>query len=593
MNITCDQCGKRYKMKAQQTKKAFKTRCKRCSNVIIVRPEEQKDAVVQEPVQANHQPSPEVSAPSWYAVINGEQSGPYTTDQLGGYVANGSLDAQSFVWCDGMSNWEALENIPVLVNLISLQSTPRPVTSAQNPQSVPVETNVDPKGYDQKITPAPNEKQSLADAPQPQVHDPNAALSLGVQIGHSRELLSQVKAEQSSSDQGVMSATQSPMGYSPSQAQSLSDENMGQLTNQRNENSVLFSLDSIDAAGSIGIKNEMPRQSLPNKQAAVQPSLTNTGGSDGSGLIDLAALSSLTGNGGGRTGGAPINLSVGMKKVGGSRSLTNRSTDIKSLALAISSTALVVVLGVLGYQKFIVTPVTKVAPITLGKAVTSTPPPENTTSMVASTVGKPKDTSALTVDTVGAMPAEQTVEKVKQESSKNNIRRPTRVKKRNGRSSKKGSSRSRKSRSKKSRSSSDRRRSRTTSSPKKTEASALLTNLKGGKSRSRKSSSISSITGSSKPKASGPKKPSKRSIVSTMRKVNLGSCLSRDPGLKGKGKIKVRIVAVSSGAIKTAKVLNAPFKSSPVGACLEREVRRQRFPSFTDRDISFTFPFKN
>jgi hypothetical protein len=592
MNITCDQCGKRYKMKAQQTKKAFKTRCKRCSNVIIVRPEEQKNAVVQESVQANHQASPEVSAPSWYAVINGEQSGPYTTDQLGGYVANGSLDAQSFVWCDGMSNWEALANIPQLINLISLQSTPRPVTSAQNPQSVPVETNVEPKGYDQKITPAPNEKQSLAEAPQPQVNDPNAALSLGVQIGHSRELLSQVKAEQSSIDQGVMSATQSPMGNNPSQDQSLSDENMGQLTNQRNENSVLFSLDSIDAAGSIGIKNEMPKQSLPNKQAVVQPSLTNTGGSDGSGLIDLAALSSLTGNGGGRTGGAPINLSVGMKKVGGNRSLTNRSTDIKSLALAICSTALVVVLGFLGYQKFIVTPVTKVAPITLGKAVDSIQPSVNTTSMVANTVEKPTATSKLAVNTNEAMPVEQTLEKAKQESSKKNIRRPTRAKKRNGSSSRNDSSRSRKSRSKSSRSSSDRRRSRT-KSPKKTEASALLTNLKGGKSRSRKSSSISSITGSSKPKASGPKKPTKRSIVSTMRKVNLGSCLSRDPGLKGKGEIKVRIVAVSSGAIKTASVQNAPFKNSPVGACLEREVRRQRFPSFTDQQISFTFPFKN
>ena len=60
MNITCGQCGKRYKMKAEQSKKAFKTRCKRCSNIIIVRPEElsaqssqaQNNSVAQAPTQA-------------------------------------------------------------------------------------------------------------------------------------------------------------------------------------------------------------------------------------------------------------------------------------------------------------------------------------------------------------------------------------------------------------------------------------------------------------------------------------------------------------------------------------------------------------
>ena len=113
MNITCDQCGKRYKMKAQQTKKAFKTRCKRCSNVIIVRPEELQlsaEAQSQNPVAA------ESSNASWYAVIDGQQNGPFTHEQLRGYLANGSLDAESFVWREGMSNWEPLAQILIHVH---------------------------------------------------------------------------------------------------------------------------------------------------------------------------------------------------------------------------------------------------------------------------------------------------------------------------------------------------------------------------------------------------------------------------------------------------------------------------------------------
>jgi hypothetical protein len=78
-----------------------------------------------------------------------------------------------------------------------------------------------------------------------------------------------------------------------------------------------------------------------------------------------------------------------------------------------------------------------------------------------------------------------------------------------------------------------------------------------------------------------------------MKRVDVAGCISREPSLKGRGTIKVKIVAVSSGAIKSATVVNEPYKSSAVGACIERQVKAQRFPSFTDPDIRFTFPFRN
>jgi hypothetical protein len=90
-----------------------------------------------------------------------------------------------------------------------------------------------------------------------------------------------------------------------------------------------------------------------------------------------------------------------------------------------------------------------------------------------------------------------------------------------------------------------------------------------------------------------PKKPSKSDIINAMKRVNLSTCLSLDPLLKGRGNIRVRIIAVSSGSIKIAQVKSNPYKSSPVADCLEREIMKQRLPSFTDDVIRFTFPFRN
>ena len=74
-----------------------------------------------------------------------------------------------------------------------------------------------------------------------------------------------------------------------------------------------------------------------------------------------------------------------------------------------------------------------------------------------------------------------------------------------------------------------------------------------------------------------------------MRRVNTAMCAARQSGLSGKAIVRVTIV--SSGAVTSAQVENAPFKTSPVGACLEREVKKQRVPPFSESSISFNFPF--
>ena len=88
-------------------------------------------------------------------------------------------------------------------------------------------------------------------------------------------------------------------------------------------------------------------------------------------------------------------------------------------------------------------------------------------------------------------------------------------------------------------------------------------------------------------------KPSKFNIVKNLQKVDLNKCLSLDPKMRGKGMIKVRIVAISSGKVVIAKVKNEPYRETILADCLENEVLRQRFSTFKDPRITFTFPYKN
>ena len=595
MNITCGQCGKRYKMKAEQSKKAFKTRCKRCSNIIIVRPDElaaqaQQQSTPQADPRVHSQAQAQAPAHSqsrhtqgqaqvahtsgekqWYAVVNGEQGGPYSTSQLISYYQGGSLDAQSYVWCDGMPNWEALQQVPELQALISQ------ATSAQ--------------AHPQQVQPPVSQVEDPRSMPQEQQQDQGREVLKTTQVPSSQH-----QDEEVLTSTNAYAASQNAIAKSSTPQQDRASADLGQLTNQRNENSVLFSLDSIGVDGGIQIHNSLPM----NKPVAASPALvTNTGGSEGSGLIDISSLGSLTGgvaDGNGST--APINIAVGATRSGRRVSMTSSRTDYKTVALIVISIALIAVSSIFAYQKWIAPPQT----IPTLTAVNAT-----NQSAISTTQRTPKravnaiqaQASAVTVSSSSNSASSASTEKTADPAPALPVKvststaSPKRLPKPRSKSRKSKRSRTRRAKTPSSTAQSSRRKApkKTKSSPSKSrgkEAASLLAGIRRGKTSSR-----SSLPLGRAPAKSGPKRPPKKSIISAMRRVNLNKCLTRDPSLKGRGSIKVKIVAISSGAITTARVQNSPYKSSPVGACLEREVKRQRFPNFTDPRISFTFPFKN
>lgn len=58
-------------------------------------------------------PAPPTPA-NWMLAINGQQYGPYNTQQLGQLVQNGQLTPSTHVWREGMANWDMAANVPEL-----------------------------------------------------------------------------------------------------------------------------------------------------------------------------------------------------------------------------------------------------------------------------------------------------------------------------------------------------------------------------------------------------------------------------------------------------------------------------------------------
>ncbi len=107
MKIVCDSCGAKYSIADEKVQgKVFKIRCKKCSNVIVVKGTD--DAAAGDYGGA---------AAEWYVVIDGDQVGPIPSVEIDSYYMAGKIDAESFVWRDGLADWVAISTLPEFAHL--------------------------------------------------------------------------------------------------------------------------------------------------------------------------------------------------------------------------------------------------------------------------------------------------------------------------------------------------------------------------------------------------------------------------------------------------------------------------------------------
>ncbi|HMI92821.1 MAG TPA: zinc-ribbon domain-containing protein, partial [Polyangiales bacterium] len=75
MKIVCEACGAKYSIADDRVAgKVFKIRCKRCSEVIVVRGDQPEAAA---PAQAAAGATYDDQSAIWHVVVDGEQAGPY------------------------------------------------------------------------------------------------------------------------------------------------------------------------------------------------------------------------------------------------------------------------------------------------------------------------------------------------------------------------------------------------------------------------------------------------------------------------------------------------------------------------------------
>ncbi|MEY4582812.1 MAG: hypothetical protein RL701_7515 [Pseudomonadota bacterium] len=275
MKIVCGSCQAKYSIADEKVAgKVFKIRCKRCSEVIVVRGDQEGNVP---PVNSNgHAEHDEADAPVdaiWHVVINGEQAGPYSPAQLGELIHAGQLDWEAYVWCEGFENWQPMRDVAQLVAAISGASAGagnEEAAAHSQPMQLAAQPSMGADPFAEEVAPV-------------QMYAKAAGGQGGGGGGHavvSRSAMT--SSSSSSSSSGSVSFDPSPKVPVSAPSPRVTSEQA--LTGARNENSVLFSLKNLQALAT--------GSSSPAPAASQRPGYA---GGEGSGLIDIRALATTTG----------------------------------------------------------------------------------------------------------------------------------------------------------------------------------------------------------------------------------------------------------------------------------------------------------
>lgn len=259
MKIVCDACQAKYSISDDKVQgKVFKIRCKKCSNIIVVRGGAQaaeapapaatdvKDTRVYDYGYEGGAGGGEESV--WHVVINQDQVGPMTAAEVQQRFSAGEIDAETYAWREGFADWLPLSQVDAFASFLATAST----TSAAGSGAAAVSSMF---GNDESGT--------VRSDP----GDLFAAASAG-------------SSSRGTDDDGDL------FGSKPSKASQTSTQAAAEakLRGERNENSVLFSLNNL-----AQLASDKP---APNPGVSSMPSghATGAAGGEGSGLIDIRSM---------------------------------------------------------------------------------------------------------------------------------------------------------------------------------------------------------------------------------------------------------------------------------------------------------------
>lgn len=551
MRIVCDGCGAKYQVDDNKVlNRSFKFPCKKCGEKIVVRQSEASEsdsgraedeadqgAAFEATTQLNYDDHLAQQADDegavWYVAVGQERVGPVTANDVQSYIDQGQVAAASFVWCDGMDDWAPLEAVPALARLL-----PNEVES-------PVSAN------------------PFSEAASPYANEP---VSSGPVDDDAGDLFVSEKRE----------ATFDEPPNSPVMS-------TAQLTGQRHENSVLFSLDSLD--------NDQVAQS-----SMMAPSATaNT---EASGLIDLAML---TGDGDNLDSifsqGAPSAAPMGAPIKPMASLVTQPRNNRIGLIIAVVA---ILVAGLTGgvvwfllkpqqNQSTVVTSAPPVTPATpIAKIVPQAPPKQVIAPTKPALAAAPAD--AKPVDKVSA--EEKGTAETAAKTSTKSVAAQAKPKKKSSWRKKSPRSRKRKSVAKKA---AQKPLALPTPKPKRKakasgDAAALLASLDGGGKKSSKSGGGLPSMDAPAVDPTLPERLDRGQVLRAIRRhfSKVKDCRRLEPDISGQ--VTVRFTVNGNGRVSGTKT-TGQYANTPIGNCVAQKVRAIRFPRFSGTPFPINFPF--
>ncbi len=607
MKIVCESCGAKYSIADDKVAgKVFRIRCKKCSASIVVRADGAVSTSIQ-PAATNEaiaaaNPAAIGAEGIWYAVVDGNQQGPYSPEQILELYFQKKVAWESYIWREGMDGWKHMHEVPELVALIPADSTKESFIDDSNedqtsvgsmPSDVWDQVNQQPQAAASPLRASATgaalsasntgKLREAAVAQRMSQTDEGADLfgqDDQTKVADSSAQLAQAFGTKPLAASGTGSAPLAASGSSSGSTRGehpsfqASSPKAAFKTGIRNENSVLFSLSNLQAAA--------------NAQNQAPSAKTGSAGQDSSGLIDIRSLANLTGTGTGARGagnkGMDDILSLGLPSsplAGGLGAPVlapepSESSSNKLVYIAIGAAVLAVMLtGVVVFMLL-----NKPTPVADGTATagattaaTGATPPATTgataaatqdTAKVGSTDAKPTTTATPKVD--NEKPAEAKADApVKAEHASSDTARDSA--KTSARGGKRGGADVEAGGKNTSKSSGDE------------SISELLDKAAGSKRGG----------GGGDDSADLPETPSRTQVLSALRGVQ-PAVTACGGGQKGVAMTTVTVEG-TTGKVVNAKVASGPFASGPAAACIARAVKGAKFPKFKQNRFEINFPY--
>ena len=288
MKIVCDNCATKYSIADEKVRgKVFKIRCKKCSHIIVVKGTEGGDAPLDAGAADASEAAPTADAGSdgWHVVINGEQVGPLSPADVRAKFSAGEIDAETFAWKEGFGDWQRLASIDDFSDLAAAAAPP--------PSDATRRTGTDDLfgggGEAQLSAPGGDLFGSSSSGAGGDLFSGGGS-TLPAPSSGGAGLFAQPSAEPASSPKRAPTPGFGAQAMRSGEAAPPGDGGKG-LTGARNENSVLFSLNNLQALASGG----GPAKQATNQAGGVdnRPGYANAQ-TEGSGLIDIRAMAAAT-----------------------------------------------------------------------------------------------------------------------------------------------------------------------------------------------------------------------------------------------------------------------------------------------------------